>query len=160
MTFYRPFRTLFLIVAVLFRTSLAAQTDADWEETPSLDILGFIDVFYVYDFNKPGGDFRQEFLFNHNRHNEFNLNLGLVGLELAHPKYRAKLTLQSGTYANDNYAAEPGVLKNIFEAWAGISLNEGNTLWVDAGILPSHIGFESAISTDNRTQMKHGNLRV
>ncbi len=90
-------------------------------------------------------------MFNHNRHNEFNLNLGLVGLQLDHSKYRAKLTLQAGTYANDNYASEPGVLKNIFEAWAGVSLNRDNTLWVDAGILPSHIGFESAISTENFT---------
>ena len=149
---YSPFiRTLSVVLAVFSFTALTAQKDRGWEESPSLGITGFIDVFYVYDFNRPPGDFRQEFLFNHNRHNEFNLNLGMVGLDLAHPKYRAKLTLQTGTYANDNYAAEPGILKNIFEAWAGVSLNRENTLWVDAGVLPSHIGFESAISMDNFT---------
>ena len=144
-------RTVLLLLAVFSLKGLFAQEDQGWDTPPSLGISGFVDVFYVYDFNRPPGDFRQEFLFNHNRHNEFNLNLGLVGLDLAHPKYRAKLTLQTGTYANDNYAAEPGVLKNIFEAWAGISLNKANTLWADAGILPSHIGFESAISMDNFT---------
>jgi hypothetical protein len=144
-------RTAPLLLAVFSFSTLSAQIDGGWEESPALGITGFVDVFYVYDFNRPPGDFRQDFLFNHNRHNEFNLNLGLVGLDLAHPKYRARLTLQTGTYANDNYAAEPGVLKNIFEAWAGISLNKENTLWADAGVLPSHIGFESAVSMNNPT---------
>ncbi len=76
------------------------------------------------------------FLFNHNRHNELNLNLGLLKLSLNHSKYRANFALQAGTYSNDNYAAEPGLLKNIFEANIGISLTEKNNLWLDAGIMP------------------------
>ena len=62
---------------------------------------------------------RQAFLYNHNRHNEFNVNLGLLRLAVAHAKYRANVALQTGTYANDNYAAEPGLLKAIFEAKCG-----------------------------------------
>lgn len=42
-------------------------------------------------------------------------------------------------------------MKSVFEANIGISLNEKNNLWLDAGIMPSHIGFESAISMDNWT---------
>jgi hypothetical protein len=42
-------------------------------------------------------------------------------------------------------------LKNIFQANIGIAINKKNNLWLDAGVLPSHIGFESAISTDNWT---------
>lgn len=151
MTFSHILRRFIPVLATCSFHFLAAQERGAWEKPPSLGITGFVDIFYVYDFNRPPGDFRQDFLFNHNRHNEFNLNLGLVGLHLDHAKYRANLTLQVGTYANDNYAAEPGVLKNIFEAWAGIALNRKNTLWVDAGILPSHIGFESAVSMDNYT---------
>ncbi len=74
-----------------------------------------------------------------------------MGLHLDHARYRARFTLQAGTYANDNYQAEPGVLRNVFEAWAGLALNRGNTLWIDAGVLPSHLGFESAVSMDNWT---------
>jgi hypothetical protein len=151
MTCTASIRNFSIFLALFSLSMLIAQEDEGWGGSPSLDLSGFLDVFYVYDFNRPPGDFRQEFLFNHNRHNEFNLNLGLLGLSLDHTKYRAKFTLQTGTYANDNYAAEPGVLKNIFEAWAGVSLNRENTLWLDAGVLPSHIGFESAISMDNYT---------
>ncbi|WP_019039095.1 porin [Psychroflexus tropicus] len=128
-----------------------AQVDEAWKESPSLSIYGFADLFYVYDFNEPEGDLRQPFFFNHNRHNEYNLNLGLIKLGLDHSRYRANLALQTGTYANDNYAQEPGVLKNIFEANVGIALTANQNLWLDVGILPSHLGFESAISLDNFT---------
>lgn len=144
-------RTAPLLLAVFSFSTLSAQIDGGWEESPTLGITGFVDAFYVYDFNKPDGDFRQAFLYNHNRHNEFNLNLGLLGFHLEHPRYRAHLSLQAGTYAIDNYAAEPGVLKHIFEAWAGFALDKKSSLWIDAGILPSHIGFESAVSTQNWT---------
>jgi hypothetical protein len=139
---------LVLISKVLFSQNIHT---SDWQTQPLLSISGFADVFYAYDFNQPQGTERQSFLFNHNRHNEFNLNLGLLQFNLEHDKYRANLALQTGTYANDNYAAEPDVLKNIFEANVGISLNYNNNLWLDAGVLPSHIGFESAISMDNLT---------
>ncbi len=128
-----------------------AQSNSVWEEKPSINFSGFLDVYYVYDFNKPETIQRQPFFFNHNRHNEFNLNLGLIQFNLDHPKYRAVLAFQTGTYANDNYAAEPGVLKNINEAKIGISLNAKNNLWLDVGIMNSHLGFEGAVSIDNPT---------
>ncbi len=119
-----------------------------------MNISAFLDVFYVNDFNHPQGTKRQPFLFNHNRHNEFNLNLGFVKLGLEHSKYRGNLALHTGTYSNDNYLAEPGLLKNIFEANVGLSLNKKNNLWIDAGVFASHIGFESAISADNWTMTR------
>jgi hypothetical protein len=126
-------------------------TSSKWEGAPTLELAGFLDVFYVYDFNQPTTVQRQPFLFNHNRHQEFNINLGTLGLGVTHAKYRAQLTLQTGTYANDNYAQEPGVLKAIFEARVGVALNRKNTLWLDAGVLPSYIGFESVPSIANWT---------
>ena len=140
-----------IIILLLTSINLSAQVDSTWHQKPEFKISGFVDVFYIYDFNQPQGTSRQPFLFNHNRHNEFNLNLGLVKFALEHTKYRTNLALQTGTYANDNYAAEPGLLKNISEANIGISLNKNNNLWLDAGVLPSHLGFESAISMDNYT---------
>lgn len=135
----------------LISFSLFAQTDSAWKKKPQIKLSGFVDVFYAWDFNRTESGKRQNFLYNHNRHNEFNLNLGYIKLSAVHDKYRANIALQAGTYTNDNYAAEPGVLKNIFEANAGVSLNRSNNLWIDAGIFASHIGFEGAVSIDNRT---------
>jgi hypothetical protein len=143
-------RILFFVLFFNF-IFFSTQVYAGWDQKPTINIYGFVDIFYVYDFNEPVTNYRQPFFYNHNRHNEFNLNLGLISLQLLHPKYRANLSIQAGTYPNDNYAAEPGVLKNIYEAVVGISLNNENNLWLDAGIMASHIGFESAISIENFT---------
>lgn len=144
-------RILLITTLILLSIPLFSQTKAAYKESPEISLSGFLDVFYIYDFNEPVGNSRQDFFYNHNRHNEFNLNLGLLKLSVDHPKYRANLALQTGTYVADNLSAEPGILQNIFEANIGLALDEENKLWLDAGILPSHIGFESAVSMDNPT---------
>lgn len=136
---------------LLFSLEAKSQKTDAWQEAPELTLSGFLDVFYVYDFARPTGPSRQPFFFNHNRHNEFNLNLGFIQWNVSHAKYRANLALQAGTYPNDNYAEEPGLLKAVLEANVGVSLNADNSIWLDLGIMPSHIGFESAISMDNPT---------
>jgi hypothetical protein len=145
----KRFLLLILLIAGL-STKMAAQSDSLTQQ-PRLDFSGFLDVFYAYDFNEPTQGARQGFFFNHNRHNEFNVNLALFQVQLDGEAYRAKVGLMAGTYAQDNLAAEQDLIKNIFEAYAGISLNKDRSLWLDAGIFTSHIGFESAISSDNWT---------
>ena len=112
-------------VSILF-----AQNENSWQQKPSLRSSGLLDVYYVYDLDQPQVVKRQPFLFNYNRHNEFNLNLGFIKFGLEHEKYRANLALQAGTYCSDNYSDEPGSLKNIFEANGGLELNKKNNLYL------------------------------
>jgi len=121
---------------------------AQEEQKPSITWSGFVEAYYQYDFNKPSDNNRPPFVYSHNRHNEFNINLGFLKGSYNAEKVRANLALAAGTYMNANYAAEPGVLKNIYEANAGLKLGKKNNLWLDAGIFTSHIGFEGAISKD------------
>lgn len=114
-------------------------------------ILANLDVFYSYDFNKPENSVRVPFMVNHNRHNEFNLNLGTVGFSLENNRFYANLSLQSGTYVNDNYANESDVIKTIHDANVGMALTRNGKLWLDAGILGSHIGFENLIGMEALT---------
>lgn len=116
----------------------------------SLTFSGYIESYYTYDFNKPVDNNRPGFIYSHNRHNEFNLNLGFVKGSYSAEKVRANLSIAAGTYVNANYATEPGVLKNVYEANAGFKISKKN-LWLDAGIFSSHIGFESALGKDNAT---------
>jgi hypothetical protein len=146
------FRPLCMVVFLLGMQGTAlAQSDTTRLAKPTLAFTGFVDVFYAYDSHRPQGDARQPFLYNHNRHNRFDLNLGLVRLKLNHAKVRATVALHAGTYVNDNYAAEPEVLRHVAEANVGVALAGKGRLWLDVGIMPSHIGFESAISVDNQT---------
>ena len=144
----------FYLAISLFIFCLTAQGQTDssaWGQKPEVSYSGYVDIFYAYDFNEPKTNYRQPFFYNHNRHNEFNLNIGLIKITAKHLKYRANIALQAGTYVMDNYAAEPTALQHIYEGNAGLSLNKKNNLWIDAGIFGSHIGFESAISKDSWT---------
>jgi hypothetical protein len=76
------------------------------------------------------------------------INLALIRAAYSDNKFSANLSIAAGTYMNANLATEPGVLKNIYEAYLGVKLSKNNKWWFDAGIMPSHIGFESAISKD------------
>ncbi len=109
---------------------------------------GYMEPYYSFDFDKPDNHTKPGFIYAYNRHNEVNLHLGFVKAGYNTNKVRANLALMTGTYANANLAAEPGVLKNIFEANGGIKISANKSLWVDAGIFGSHIGFESAIGKD------------
>jgi hypothetical protein len=137
-------KKIFLGAALLM--SLPAITQDSTGGT--LTVSGYAEAYYQYDFNKPADNNRPGFIYSHNRHNEFNLNLGFIKAAYAAERVRANLALAAGTYINANYAAEPGVLKNIYEANAGIKISKKKNLWLDAGIFGSHIGFESAISKD------------
>ena len=135
----------FLAILSIIALNSFAQTDST--KNP-LSISGYIETYYSYDFANPSDHNRPGFVYSHNRHNEVNLNLGFIKAAYATDKVRANLALMTGTYANANLAAEPGVLQNIFEANAGVKISKKKNLWVDAGIFASHIGFESAIGKD------------
>ena len=136
-------KKLIIIAVILFTTShIKAQ------ESPKIKVSGYLETYYGYDFNKPVDNNRPSFIYSHNRHNEVNLNLGFIKANYDSEKVRANVAIMAGTYSNANLSAEPGVLKNINEANAGLKLSNTANLWLDAGIFSSHIGFESAISKD------------
>ncbi|MCJ7935038.1 MAG: porin [Chryseobacterium sp.] len=109
----------------------------------------YAELFYTYDFNEPANHLRQNFLYSYNRHNEVNLNLGLIKANYQSENLRANVALMAGTYAQDNMAAEQNALRYVNEANMGVKISKNKNLWIDAGIMPSHIGWESAIGKDN-----------
>jgi hypothetical protein len=114
-----------------------------------LKVSVFVDTYYAFDINQPADKNRPFFLYSHNRHNEFALNNAILSATYTTDKVRGSLGLITGTYARANYAAEPELFRNIYEAFAGYQLAKG--LWLDAGVFSSHIGAETAISLDNLT---------
>ena len=87
-------------------------------------VSGVVDFFYGYDFNQPEGKTRLPFLCNHNRHNQLALNLGLIKIAMTKGQFRSNVALHAGAYSVDNYADEPGILKHVFEANAGVLLSK------------------------------------
>ncbi len=138
-----------LLGATVFISAVASAQDSMSASNP-FTFTAYNESYYAYDFNRPASNSRPGFMYSHNRHNEFTLNLRVLKAGYMAEKVRANLALAAGTYMNANYSAEPGVLKNIYEANAGFKIGK-KKLWLDAGILPSHIGFESATGKDNWT---------
>lgn len=113
-----------------------------------LQISGYVESFYVRDFNDPPRSERAGFLYNHNRSGTPALNLVYLKAAYTSTRVRANLALATGTYMQDNLASEKGIGKNIYEANAGVKLLRKKELWLDAGVFSSHIGFESAAGKD------------
>jgi len=115
---------------------------------PSLKVSGYLEVYYCYDFGKPADHNRPPFIYSFNRSNEVNLNIGFIKASYESQAVRANLAIMAGTYSNANLASEPGVLKNIYEANAGVKIHKTKNLWIDAGIFGSHLGIEGAVGKD------------
>lgn len=113
-----------------------------------LTISGYLEAYYSYDLGNPDNHERPGFFYNFNRHNEVNLNIGLIKASYIKNNVRANFALMTGTYAQYNLAGEQGLLKNVYEANVGFKISKKHNAWIDAGILPSHIGWESAIGKD------------
>lgn len=138
-----------IITVLTFCFTIFKNSNAQIDTSKSLiTVSGYVETYYQFDFGNPLNHNRPNFVYSHNRHNEVNLNLGFVKANYQTENVRANVALAAGTYMNANYSAEQGVLKNVFEANVGVKISKKKNIWIDAGIFPSHIGFESAISKD------------
>jgi hypothetical protein len=139
---------------------LLAQASAAPAEGTSVQLHGFVDVFYGLNTNRP---------FDHTsfvpgtgttarRANELNLNTAAVDLSLQPRPVGFHLTLAFGSGPDVVHASEPAgsatgadTWRFVYQASVSYTLPVGNGLLLEAGIYPSHIGFESFFSKDNWT---------
>lgn len=113
--------------------------------------VNFYSEFYIGSDLKSNESTLPNFYYNHNKLDEVNLNLALVEFKYNTQKLRANLDIMAGTYASENLANEDQWVKLINEANVGVKISETKELWLDVGILSSHIGFESNKGADCMT---------
>jgi hypothetical protein len=134
----------FLLFLLLIALKIYSQNDS----LKKLNFSAYGELYYSYDFSNPYNHEKSNFLYNDKRHNELNANLILLKANYLDKNYRANLGLMAGNYAQYNLSSEPNWAQFIYEANVSVRISKKYSLWLDAGILPSHIGFESAISAD------------
>jgi len=137
-------RHIILISLLMTNINVWAQIDS----SKSIEFTGYVDVYYAYDFTKPQNHEMASFLYNYKRSNEVSINLALLKASFSDSKVRANMALMVGNYAQYNLASEPTWAQFVNEANIGFRLSNKHNLWLDAGVLPSHIGFESAVGAD------------
>ena len=142
-----------LVAWLLTSMGASAQDSAKAVNSSSspLTFGAYVETYYSYDFNNLINNAKPSFLYSFNKNNEVSVNLALIKGSYVTNRMRANLALAAGTYMNANYAAEPGLLGNFYEGNIGLKLSGENNLWLDVGVFPSHIGFESAVGKDNWT---------
>ncbi len=148
-------KPIILLLVILLNTSAFSQVvntgvmdTSNFNYQGKVTVNGYIDSYYGYDFNKPASKERPYFV-SMARHNEFNINLAYIDVKYSSARLRARFVPGFGTYINANYAAEPGVLKNIVEGNIGVKLFPDKNIWIDAGVFGSPYTNESAISKDH-----------
>lgn len=138
-----------LILWIVLFVQQAFAAEESQPDLSNLSVSGYLETYYLHDFNRPSNDLRPGFTYSHNVTDKPSINLGFIKANLSSERVRANLAVGSGTYMRANYALEPKDLQKLFEANIGLKLFD--TIWLDAGIMPSHIGFESAVGLDNWT---------
>jgi hypothetical protein len=146
---FKIIKVAILLPLMLSSFPIFAQVEDLLDEDAEFTLDAYIGTYYAYDFIRPFSNELPGFLYNHNRHNEFNLNLGFIRANWQGEIARASLGIMAGTYAQYNLAHEQPLLQHVYEANAGIKIVDG--LWLDAGIVPSFYGAESALSLENPT---------
>jgi hypothetical protein len=109
---------------------------------------GYLETYYLFDLSEPINQQRPYFYVSHTRHNEFNLNLGLIRFSAENKRYKTALAFMTGSYTSANMINEKGFFRYINEANIAFQLAKKRKIWLQIGIFNSHIGFESAIGAD------------
>jgi hypothetical protein len=142
---------IFLLMVVTLQAQIAntaVMDTSDFRYQGKVTVEGYIDAYYAFDFNKPAGGNRPYFI-SMARQNEMTINLAFIDVKYSSSRLRGRFVPGFGTYINANYANEPGALKNIVEASAGIKLFKTKSIWFDFGVFGSPYTNESAISKDH-----------
>jgi len=121
---------------------------AQEDSTKSIKVSTYVDMYYSYDFSNPMNFEKPDYNYNYKKHNQLNVNMAFVKLGYQSSRMRSNLALMTGNYAMYNLSPEPNWAKPLLEANIGYKIAKQQNIWVDAGVMPSHIGFESAIGAD------------
>ncbi len=144
--FYK--KPILLLVFALFSPKLIAQVGNNNPKI-KLTVSGYTEAYFVTDFKHTQKGERQAFYYNYNRNKQLQFNQSILKFNISSPKIAMNLALHAGTYVQDNYAKESNFAKHILEANINIALNNKKTIYLTAGIIPSHLGFESSVAFDN-----------
>jgi len=143
-------------VVLMGAGAAAAGADAAGEASagaakPRIEVTGFVDLYYTYDFNRPV-DHANWFTgvgTSARRDNEFAINLAQVDFVMAPAPVGFHLAAGYGTALDVVHGAEAEAWRNLVQASIQYQTGVGRGLYIEAGVFPSHIGFETLQSKDN-----------
>ena len=131
-----------LLVFCLFSLSAWGQSD-----TLHYSFGAYAETYYGHSFTNSQADEKSALFYNHTSLNQAAVNLGLIEFSASKSRWTFKGDFMLGTYSQKNLASEPGMLKHIYQFNASLQIAPKHQLML--GIMPSHIGLESAKNWEN-----------
>ncbi|MFM9984330.1 MAG: outer membrane beta-barrel protein, partial [Flavobacteriales bacterium] len=147
-------KSFLFMLCSLFICFIAGANDADTstlEWLKKVEMSGYMEFYMAYDDDENNKHERPDFLYHNTRTGELALNIGFVKAAWKNDQLRGNMALMTGTYPARNLATEPEMFQHVFEANIGLKMSKKRNWWLDMGILPSHIGLETALGRDNPT---------
>lgn len=136
------------LLAFAFLVLISDYCFSQSDSTAKFNLSGYLETYFSFDFLKPAATPKPDFNYNYKNHNQVSVNLAFVKANYTSNNFRSNLALMVGDYAKYNLSSEPSWAKPLFEANIGYKPFKQQNIWIDAGVMPSHIGFESAIGGD------------
>ena len=137
-------------LALATASARAAEDDLpSGNEAPRLVPVVVTDGYYAYHDTSPGQGGSATLMTTANHHGEFSVNLVALGARLEHARITGAVVLQAGDSVDALYGnarGKPEVFKHVQLAHVGYRTGDWH---VEAGVLPSLLGRESFVSTDN-----------
>jgi hypothetical protein len=135
---------IFVVLGTIIPKIVFSQADS----SAKFVLSAYAEPYFSFDLTDRRQKLKEDFAYNHKRTKMPNLNLMFVkgAYNLGH--IRANLAIMAGDYAKYNLANEPRLFRHLMEANAGIKIVKNRNIWLDGGVMPSHIGFESALGAD------------
>jgi hypothetical protein len=124
------------------------------QRQPTLDWDFFSEFYAGVDDLQSKTHQRPSFLYNHTRSEELAINVALIHAVYEDSLWRAKGGLMTGSYVERNLATESPILQHLYEASVGVRLQAKRDLWLETGVFPSHLGYETIIGSDNPTMTR------
>ncbi len=132
-----------LIIFLFFSNSISLAQEKD-----SLHLSFFFDGYASW-IPSSGQSVRPAYIVNYARLNTVGINFLSANVHYRSKNFRTTMGVMAGDYARQNLVLEEPFARNIYEANMGFKLTSGENIWLDVGVMPSHIGIESVPGQKN-----------
>ena len=141
---------LFFVVLLTVPMSSICQIEK-LADTIKVESLRFFCEGYVGASPISNSQKQEDFYYNHHRLNAPGINFTNIQYQVKKKRWGFDVGIQDGRYVAANYASQPILYRLISQAHLHYQPFQRHDISFQAGIFPSHIGFESAWNTDNLT---------
>lgn len=114
----------------------------------NINFLVYNELYYNQNINDLNQNQKPNFLYNHKFENTFGINTLIGKISIKDTNYRGNFGLIFGSFSSYNMMEEPSWASFLYEANVGFKISKKQNIWIDLGLMNSHLGFESAIGAD------------